>query len=285
MSVILCLLLTSAPLAAADPSPSDSPPTAAPHAPALPSAEVVPASPASPGQALERAVELYVRGEHDAAMRALAALHHRAETAGDVAPEIHAKALVYLGEIQFVAHNIPAAKATFRLLAESYPDATVNRYDHVAEAVWLLQSVRQAVLAERPPEPEPELPPRRKRKPMPAWAYLPFGVPQFGQKRHARGALYALLQVGLGAASVATYLRLKDQHAITDPPDDDLHQQQFRTLFYGVQVPTTAGFYVTWVASVADSGITWSKRQRSPPVVSLGPHPSGGVNASLHWRF
>ncbi|MFT4625315.1 MAG: hypothetical protein ACI8PZ_003983 [Myxococcota bacterium] len=231
---------------------------------------------------LARAKRSYFSGEHEIALAQLQALEIRLMQGEQPNWEHAAEAMVFNGEILFASGRSEEAGAAFRWVLEEDPDYPISPYHHPIEVVGHFELIRRAVQEEReratntdPPEiATPE------RHPPPAQSYLPLGLPQFTQGRPAAGVAFALLQTGLGIASVATYAQLNAANA-----DPALHplgwtQQQVdtrvRTRRYVLQWPLTLGFYGSWLWSHADARRSWRSREVAPIDVTWSP---GGTEA------
>jgi len=234
---------------------------------------------------LTEATRLYLRGEVEEARSAFREIVSAAEALGDDLPTaVWAEALVFLGEIAFFDGDRDAADAAFRLVAEALPDYRPSAYDHPDDVVGAYEIVRADVTTERRLRTEAAI---ARRRPMPWWGYAPFGVPQFKQDRPVRGAVYATLQVGLAAASVAAWVQIDRELKGFDQLDDN--QQAVvrrRALLYrnAWSIPTAAAFYAVWGISALDGGLSWRKDQRVPDAVAVVPI-EGGAQIQLGWRF
>lgn len=233
---------------------------------------------------LSQAVRLYLRGEVDEARTAFRKLVADAEATEDGAPEVWAEALMFLGEIAYLDGDRDAADAAFRLVAQALPDHRPSSYDHPDEVVGAYEIVRADVATERRLRAEAA---RANRRPLPWWGYAPFGAPQFGQGRHARGAVYATLQVGLAAASIAAWVRIDQELKGFDELDDNaqIGARQRAIRFRDTwSIPTAAAFYVVWGISALDGGLSWRKDQRVPDTIGVVPI-RGGAEVQVGWRF
>jgi hypothetical protein len=248
-------------------------------------ASPVPTAPeADPAAELRAAREAYVLGDREVARDRFVALVQRARVRGDVPAEVRARALVYLGEIQMTSGDRRAADASFRLALAAVPDLRLSPVEHPESVIGAFEVVRSALLAEaeRPPE---------RRPPLPWWGYAPFGVSQFKQGKPVRGALYATLQAGLAAASVAAWLVVDDAvaHVPTNPTHaeeaDAIAAREHAILVRNAFSYVTAGaFYATWAASVIDGGISWRRGHVVPTGVAVVPQ-RGGAEVQVSFRF
>jgi hypothetical protein len=284
---------TSAP---ATTSPSETTP-AAPAAPAA-APPVPPAPAASPAVAdevaqsasaiLDRARETYVLGDHARAQSDFEALIARDTIRGDVPPEVLAEAMIFLGEIRYMNGDRTGAEQVFRALLTQDPSTPIRPDDHPDFVIGIFEVVRASVLAERRAEPA-------RLRPLPAWGFAPFGIPQIRRGQPVRGALAATFQVGFAAASVAGWVWVDNIGAqragVAPSSDEDWALYRKAKLVSGAfSAPAASLFYLTWGASVLDAGLGWRADQRaaaptgtawSPPAprvhlaVGVAPRPAG----------
>jgi hypothetical protein len=140
------------------------------------------------------------------------------------------------------------------------------------EVVGLYETVRRAVQQERAQliEPAPDPVPIVERRPLPAWAFLPFGTPQFAQKQWGRGAMHATLQAAALTASIGLHVHLKSKN------DFSLERGPYQQQRYLLQWPTTFAFYGLWIGSAVDASISFRKHQ-SAPRIQPSQTPEGGA--------
>lgn len=237
-----------------------------------------------PASMLQDAKEAYVLGDPDAARALLLRIVQRARRTLDVPTDVEHEALVYLGEIQYLAGDTRAAEGSFRLVLEANPAYRLSPYEHPMNVIGAFNIVRESVEEARAAA-------RDERVPMPWWGYAPFGAPQFVQGRPVRGAVYATLQVGFAAGSIATWVVIDDAVAGIDtrPSPANLEEaqaqrQQAVLLRDAVSIPVAAAFYVTWGASVLDAGLSWRKDRLAPRALTVTP-VEGGAHVAVHWKF
>jgi tetratricopeptide (TPR) repeat protein len=257
MHLLLLLLLA---LARAD-SPEESFP-AIPAAPPVETAEEPLLSPFD--REVGRAKRLYFEGEHERALEVFQGLLERLDDGEEVPEGLFTEALLYMGEVQYQLGDRAAAWRTFERLLQNDPEQVMSPYHHPREVVHWFELVKQRV-NQANSEPPPPL------KPLPAWGYAPFGVPQLAQGRTARGVVFASLQVGLGTASIASFFYLNAVNNQDHPSgwsDDDVVGRVNRVR-YAIQWPTSIGFYVLWLASHLDARRTWFRDQRAEITVGL----------------
>jgi hypothetical protein len=242
----------------------------------------VPSLPAEPSdwvgrpfaEVLEEAKGAYFSGDQEAARRVLEALRMRIRGGEEVAWGLQVDALTYLGEIYYLRGDRDLARDAFRAILERDVDTPISPYHHSYDVVTLFDLVRSEVLKERVIPPVPVAPPPPKAAPW--WIVLPLGAPQFGQRRPAAGLVYGGLQAGLGAASIALFIRLDEQERDDVPAEDRLRLRN------QLQVPLTAGAYLSYGISVADAA-RWHRRH--PASVGVGASPDGAPQVVVGGRF
>lgn len=214
---------------------------------------------------LETAKGEYFSGEADRAKTLLQGLQLRLYSGEEPPWDVVVDAMIYLGEIYYFEGEVEEAKAVFRFVLEQDLEAPISPYSHSLEVVNQFELVRADVLADRraaPPPPE--------RTPLPAWAFLPLGVPQFGQRRVGAGFVYGGLQVGLASASIGMRLRLARLNPLEGAqlaPTEQLLTEKFL-----YQWPSTFGFYLMWGVSTLDASRYHSRPFRR---VGVGTSPGG----------
>ncbi len=234
--------------------------------------------------ALERARQAYFEGRSAEALEQFRRLELRLKTTGETPPWSEAvEAMTWLGEIQVTRGEVEDAEETFRwILERDLETPMLSSYHHPTDVVSLFEEVRIDVKNERRNAATDEEPiVVRERPDPPAWAYLPFGVPQLAQGRSGLGVTLGVLQAGFGAASIVTYVRLRDMKrdlAGQDPPPsnseiDAVYLPEHRRLKY-VNWTSATVFWVSFAASIVDGRATWNKRH---PVgtLTIGPTPAG----------
>lgn len=272
----LFFLLRAAPIAMAATDDEASPP---------PSVQEEAPPPADAGAALEGAKATYFEGRHSEAVALLRDLQGRIDKGEIDDPEIVAEVLIYLGEIQYVLGDERSARAAFRLLLERDPDyPTISPYRHPNDVVGVFELVRQSVLEDRAALlADPGT--RRTRTPMPAWGYAPLGIPQFVSRRPARGAMYATLQVGLGAASIGTWIAIAREVPPKGSAYTEDQKARLTALTYGLQWPLTAGAWLSWAISSIDAGIAWKREHPRPTGIGFVPRAGRGGEVVVNLSF
>lgn len=236
-------------------------------------------------QVFDAARRAYLLGDVDGARERFLELVTRAGARGDVPDDLLAESYVFLGEIAWLGGQEAAADDAFRLALDLVPDLRLSSYEHPMEVIGAFELVRSARRTGPPDLPPPPT------KPMPWWGYAPFGVPQFGQARPARGATYATLQVLAAGSSVAAWVWIDRLQVPVDGGGLDLSLQQQRAdrarlVRDALSIPSAVAFYGLWAASVGDSAITWRRDQTGPPPprVSVVPWTHGpGVQVGVRF--
>jgi tetratricopeptide (TPR) repeat protein len=211
---------------------------------------------------LDEAKRRYFQGETDHARALLEGLQLRLYAGEQPEWSLVVDALIYLGEIYYGVGLHDQAQIAFRYLLERDPDTPISPFHHTMDLVNLFELVRTTVRADR----ADEVPPPVEPSPLPAWAFLPFGVPQLLQGRTAAGLGYGLLQLGLGAASIGLFVNVarlnpEDEDAGDDHPLWGRYQipGEIDRLKYTMQWPATFGFYGLWGISFVDAAV-WHAR-------------------------
>ena len=110
------------------------------------------------------------------------------------------------------------------------------------------------------------------------------GLPQFIDGHPVRATLYGGLQLGLGAVSIGTLVRLSALNTDETPHPDGLTEEEMRkrtTLQrFAIQWPATFGFYGVWATSWADARGTWRRQQE----LRVGWSPTVDTPAQLTVR-
>lgn len=237
-----------------------------------------------PAVLLAEAKEQYVRGEHDDALVQFEALRARATATQDVPPAIRDDVLAYLGEIRYILGDYETARGLFRELLAANPSYTMSPLNHPITIVGAFESVRSEIPSRFDPPEEPVV----LRK-IPAWGYLPLGAPQFAQGQVAKGTAYALVQAGAAATTIAVLGNLQSLNGtvfegpIWEPDDYPRIWNQVQVQRYGVQVPLTAVFYLTWLASGLDGRARWRRTQSEAVPVVAWPPPSPSPWLGAEW--
>lgn len=239
----------------------------------------------TPSRALQAAKEAYVRGEYEAAQAAFLAVVQRAQHLKDVPPDIEADAWIYLGEMRLFEGDRRAAEASFRMALQRAPERRLSPVEHPDNVIGAFEVVRTAFTDEL------DQAASAPRKPLPWWGYAPFGAPQFRQRRPVRGGIYAVLQAGFAAASVAAWVvtdealsKVNTSPSSLDADAARAQLEQGRLLRDAFSFTTAAAFYATWGISVADAGIAWRRDQDPVPRIAVAPMHDG-AQVIVRWEF
>jgi tetratricopeptide (TPR) repeat protein len=211
----------------------------------------------------------YLLGRHAEAAEAFRALLAARDRGASVPDDVWTEALIYLGEIAYLAGDRSEAEAAFRQVLEFNLDQRISPYDHPMDVIGVFELVREGVTTERravPPE----------RHPYPWWGYAPLGVPQFKQAQPVRGAFALVFQAGLAGASVGAWVAIDRLQIPTDSelPLDEAQRRADRAalLRSALSIPTASAFYLAWGASALDGGLTW---RRAHPTSFVGASRAG----------
>ena len=119
------------------------------------------------------------------------------------------------------------------------------------------------------------------------YVVVPFGIPQFGQRRPVAGVIAATTQLGFLVSAVVTKQNLKAFNEAGPPgapnPSDaalDEFQQQVQTRRI-VQLSLGGAAYLSYGLSVLDAGIAAGKARRRA-AVSLSASPEGSPLLAVH---
>jgi hypothetical protein len=219
------------------------------------------------------------RGENPLARAILESLADRLENGETPPASIAREALVYLGDLRYIAGEQSGAREAFRMVLLDAPEHVISPYHHTEDVRAFFALIRDQVEAEialRPaPVPVPVPPPTRVPA-MPVWGYAPLGIPQLASGRTARGILYGSSQIALAATSIGTFIlvdranRSPDGHPFNWTEAEV--QRRVPVLRYGVQWPATTLVYSIWLFSVIDAAISWSRDhpRTAPPSARRG---------------
>ncbi|MCB9676846.1 MAG: tetratricopeptide repeat protein [Alphaproteobacteria bacterium] len=227
------------------------------------------------------------RGNDTEARALLEALARRLDAGERPPTPIAHEALVYLGDLRYVAGEQDGAREAFRTVLLDEPDHVISPYHHTEDVRAFFALVRDQVEAEIARRPPPVPVPVPKPPPVPIYAYAPLGIPQIADGRAPRGVLFGGLQLLFATTSIGTYAITK--RANTDPTGPGGHPfnwqpdqvpRRVAALRYGVQWPSTVLFYATWAGSVLEANAEWRKAHRASATVGVTP---GGI--VVHGRF
>lgn len=272
---MLASLLALVPVAAAEPG---DPPEAGPAAQAS-------ASPTGEfGEVAANAKRLYIEGAHLDALNLFQALYVRLLNGEEPPWDIAADTLIFYGEVQYQLGEQDVAAQIFRWLLERDPTYPISPYHHPLEVVGWFETVRRTVLEElasRPPEVEPP-PPTEVPPALPFTGYLPFGIPQFAQRRPVAGVVFGALQVGFGAGSMIKYAQLNRVNYIPEKgelhplgwTEDEIPDRVDRQRLL-LQIPLVLAFYGSWLGSHVEARSAW----RRQVVLQLSPTPDAAASS------
>jgi len=230
-------------------------------------------------QALAAAKILYFQGD-DRAAAAFEELRLRIAAGESPPTNLHADALIYLGEIYYKGGRSEDAKALFNEVLALDPDYPISPYEHPMEVVGMFEMLRRGV---NRPAPRPPPPPSIKR--LPVWGYSPCGTTHFRQKKNRQGTLYACLQGALAITSIASYANLQRINGVNAPPTwtDAQIQERVKLQRLGIQWPATIGFYAVWGISVFEGRRSWLNDQQ--PGLANGISPGEDLRVTVRHEF
>jgi len=244
---------------------------------------------------LEHAKEVYFAGRDDEALEIFTGLQVRL-LLGETPPwDLAATALIYVGEIQYRRGNHDEARDAFRWLLLKDPDYQISPYSHPIEVVAVFSTVRDQVRRSMGETTTEEAP----IDPMPAWGYLPLGLPQFRSKRPVAGVVFGGLQLGLTAASIGVYANLAylnsgfpeqqgndwlpSEHprgwSMKDTPGN------INRVRYTVNLPLAVLAYGSYFASVFEARGHWRRNFEPQVRVSFAPSTDGSATLILSGRL
>lgn len=200
----------------------------------------------------------------------------------DLPRALQARTMVFLGEIALISGDLPAAEGWFMRTLQLDPTWEIDTLEHTLEVLGAFERARRRLQdSSRAPPPV--------RKPYPWWGYAPLGIPQFGQNKPVRGAVYLGLQAGAVAGWVGATTWVNSlTPRITDPRLPQAQRQAARdrallvrqSLYY----PTATLLYLSWGVSVVDGAVSWKRGLRPPDAVGIAPQP-GGAQLTVRWRW
>jgi len=251
--------------------------------------------PESPGDPVESAAALAFHDQLGAAKtainrgansRALALLEELSERlhSGEQPPlSIAQEALVFLGDLRYLDGDQDGAREVFHEVLLADPAHVISPYHHTQDVRAFFALVREQVEDEIAQRPDPIPIPPPAPPPLPLVGYAPFGIPQLSEGRATSGVVFGGLQIAFAATSISTYILIDRANGPADRPGGHPFNwtreeipQRVRALRYGVQWPSSALFYATWVASVIDANQYWNRSHRAArPVVYLTPNSIG----------
>jgi hypothetical protein len=197
------------------------------------------------------AIRAYRAGEHESARATLTALLNDPRVADR---DLRIAARVYLGEILLADGSRQAAWDAFRAILVDEPDHHLDPYEHPPDVVDFFETVRAATIAMGPDAPPPDPP---EIKPLPAGAYLGFGLHQLRQGRILAGSLLAASEAGLLAGTFATGIPLYLDHETYDP-DEAQDFKRARALNWSLG----GAFALVWALGVSEASLQWKADQR-----------------------
>ena len=169
------------------------------------------------------------------------------------------------------------------MVLETQVDYQLSPFSHPTEIAYEFNVVRKQVLAERAAMPEAVSPP------VPAWAVLPLGIPQFASGRPARGTLLGLGQVGLGITSVAMMVHLRDINTSQNPHPNGWTTAEMQARVtaqrYAVQWPATIGTYGLWAASFLEARAEWKLAHEAEIRIGWTPLPGAPSTIGIAGHF
>lgn len=234
---------------------------------------------------LERAKDLYFRGDADAAKRMLETLRLRIGSGEVVDWPLVVETFIYLGEIYYLEGDAEGANDAFNYVLQRDPETPISPYYHNLDVIHVFESVRTKVIERlRQQVPVPPPPPPEPTPP-PATVVLPFGLPQFIQGRPGPGFVYGAMQAGLGVTSVWYNVRLRNiarEHTFPNGLENQDALDQWRRERYLIHTPATIGFFVLWGVSTYDA-TRWHRKH--PPQVGLGQSTEGTPLLMLGGHF
>ena len=214
---------------------------------------------------LDYSRDAYISGCHQQALVLFNEL--TSEWPGVEGSKTHLKALSFLGEVKYKLGDREGSLLTFQGILEREPNYQISVLDHDPEAVSLFE-LAKALHEKTPPQPVtppapivPKTPPK-----LPVYGYLPFGVPQFRQKKPGLGALHVGLQSTAAVASIGLHIYMTRKWSA---PFRDAEVKQANILRYGVQWPITLVFWGSYLASHLQARTHWKNMHASPPKVSV----------------
>ncbi|MEZ4319705.1 MAG: hypothetical protein R3F61_19470 [Myxococcota bacterium] len=224
------------------------------------------------------------RGANADARAMLEGLAKRLDAGEEPPRSIAHEALVYLGDLRYLAGEQDGARQVFRRVLLEDPAHVISPYHHTEDVRAYFALVRDQVEKELAAIPPPDPVPIPRIPPLPLHGYLPFGAPQFAQGRGTRGVLFGGMQLAFAATSVTTYVITN--RANVDPGGTAGHPfnwsadqvpSRVASLRYGVQWPATALFYAAWAGSIVEASAGWRRSHRVQPAATLVVTPSGVV--------
>jgi hypothetical protein len=224
------------------------------------------------------AAQQIAEGNPDGAQQALEEVKRRVDAGEHLPPDLLDEAIVQLAEIHYAAGDTSGTATIFAWLFAHHPEATINEYHHDASLVGEFFKAKE----------EARQKPKPKRPRLPWWGYAPFGAPQIGQGEVAFGAGFAVAQGLLASASLVTFFEavrfqgpwwaVRPLPRNADPEESARHDW----LLWGVNFPSTIGFYGLWLTSVAVGGRTWAEDHPITVTVTLSRDEIGfGIVGAL----
>lgn len=215
--------------------------------------------------ALSAAKTAVYDGDYPRAASALSDLAARLEAGEEPGSLLATEAMLYFGDVQFVLGDKEGAKSAFEWVLSRNANTTMSPYDHAEDVRSLYALVREEVRRRSTGEPVEGPQPIERPGLLPARYYLPFGVASLRDSRRSGARWNTLLQTGLAAGSVTTFIVL-DRHNF-DPDDGrGWTRRQVTTARYGVQWPLTVGFYAAWTWSIGRASKDWRNQEIAPTI-------------------
>lgn len=219
----------------------------------------------APLDPLEHAREVYISG---CPQRALLLFQDLTDNwSGEKADRNQLKALAFLAEVKYKLGDREGSLLTFQRILAINPGYQISVLDHDPEAVSLFK-LAQALRENEPPPPAPPPKPDVSSKPLklPAYGYLPFGTPQFKQRKPGLGALHATLQTTTAVASIGLHIHMARKWSAPFRATD---VKQANVLRYGVQWPVTLVFWGSYLISHFQARKHWKNNPPTAPMVTV----------------
>lgn len=218
---------------------------------------------------LNDAVMAYQAGHREDARNALA------ELVNDPAlddPLLRQRARVYLGEVLYVEGQEDAAFRAFEQVLEFDPGFRIDPFEHPPDVCGFFEVVRASTISLRPVLPPPP-------RPLPATAWMGFGLYQRGHGHKTAGNLLLASEAVLGATSVVAFgLMAYDRRWSKDNPAE--HTRILTTM--AVQWTAGLGFWGLYAAGTVNAHRDW----REQGTTAGGSPPPGSalqIGTTVRW--